>query len=385
MHEPIRRQVTLDAPRSEVWRAITDPAHLEAWFGAGVELDPRPGAPITVRWPDGSTSRGSVELVEPPGRFAFRWRSISAVPVSACRSANRPAWSSRSSPSTVGGPWSPSPSTTLRCRAGRSPSCRRARESARGDDGSARRSSVLGVVGPHAKSGDPMSVRRRTHHARFALADELPVSRQAVAKHLSLLEDAGLVSASAEGRRRTYRLTPGPPFGRDGVDGRRRRRLGRPAQQPSSARSNAGADRLAPRLTVLSSSVAHGAGYPDGPGHATEGADRDSSTKGDDSAVVVGSYRGDHGTRSERRRRQRRTRSDEAGGRTTSPRRVHTRRVRPHHQDRDREAHHRVQLHRRRPGRSWRVRRRRMEGAVRVRPQRTAGADRRTSEAAAAT
>ena len=43
-----------------------------------------------------------------------------------------------------------------------------------------------------------------------SLADELPVTRQAVAKHLVQLEDAGLVSASADGRRRTYRLTPGP-------------------------------------------------------------------------------------------------------------------------------------------------------------------------------
>lgn len=43
-----------------------------------------------------------------------------------------------------------------------------------------------------------------------SLADELPVTRQAVAKHLALLEDAGLVTASADGRRRTYRLTPGP-------------------------------------------------------------------------------------------------------------------------------------------------------------------------------
>src|SRR5262245_29560446 len=42
------------------------------------------------------------------------------------------------------------------------------------------------------------------------LADELPVTRQAVAKHLALLEDAGLVTASADGRRRTYWLTPGP-------------------------------------------------------------------------------------------------------------------------------------------------------------------------------
>lgn len=43
-----------------------------------------------------------------------------------------------------------------------------------------------------------------------SLAGELPITRQAVAKHLAQLEDAGLVSASADGRRRTYRLTPGP-------------------------------------------------------------------------------------------------------------------------------------------------------------------------------
>lgn len=79
MHEPIRRQVTLDAPPGDVWRAITDADHLQAWFGAVVELDPRPGAPITVRWPDRSTSRGSVEVVEAPSRFVFRWRSIAGA------------------------------------------------------------------------------------------------------------------------------------------------------------------------------------------------------------------------------------------------------------------------------------------------------------------
>ena len=42
------------------------------------------------------------------------------------------------------------------------------------------------------------------------LAQDLPVTRQAVAKHLAQLEDAGLVDSSADGRRRTYRLTPGP-------------------------------------------------------------------------------------------------------------------------------------------------------------------------------
>ena len=42
------------------------------------------------------------------------------------------------------------------------------------------------------------------------LAEALPVTRQAVSKHLAALEEAGLVAASAVGRRRTYRLTPEP-------------------------------------------------------------------------------------------------------------------------------------------------------------------------------
>ena len=43
-----------------------------------------------------------------------------------------------------------------------------------------------------------------------ALAGELPVSRQAVAKHLAQLEEAGLVAGERSGRERRFRLTPGP-------------------------------------------------------------------------------------------------------------------------------------------------------------------------------
>jgi DNA-binding transcriptional ArsR family regulator len=38
------------------------------------------------------------------------------------------------------------------------------------------------------------------------LADELPISRPAVSRHLRLLKRAGLVSDRAEGTRRLYRL-----------------------------------------------------------------------------------------------------------------------------------------------------------------------------------
>jgi DNA-binding transcriptional ArsR family regulator len=42
------------------------------------------------------------------------------------------------------------------------------------------------------------------------LAGHIPVSRQAIAKHLSSLSDAGLVAAERDGREVRYRLTPQP-------------------------------------------------------------------------------------------------------------------------------------------------------------------------------
>jgi DNA-binding transcriptional ArsR family regulator len=42
------------------------------------------------------------------------------------------------------------------------------------------------------------------------LARELPISRQAEAKHLAALAEAGLVESTRQGRETRYRLTPGP-------------------------------------------------------------------------------------------------------------------------------------------------------------------------------
>ena len=42
------------------------------------------------------------------------------------------------------------------------------------------------------------------------LAEELPITRQAVAKHLAALDRAGLVQARREGRETRYRVTPEP-------------------------------------------------------------------------------------------------------------------------------------------------------------------------------
>jgi len=56
-------------------------------------------------------------------------------------------------------------------------------------------------------------VERLAHLSRATpkeLAGELPMTRQAVAKHLATLEQAGLVSARREGRNTVYRPNPAP-------------------------------------------------------------------------------------------------------------------------------------------------------------------------------
>ncbi|MDX6315579.1 MAG: hypothetical protein QOF84_2361 [Streptomyces sp.] len=65
-----------------------------------------------------------------------------------------------------------------------------------------------------AALADPMRRRvldglaARGEATATGLAEELPVSRQAVVQHLSVLEKAGLVSSRRSGRERRYRVEP---------------------------------------------------------------------------------------------------------------------------------------------------------------------------------
>lgn len=54
------------------------------------------------------------------------------------------------------------------------------------------------------------SLAREGPQTATALAADLPVTRQAVAKHLGQLGAAGLVTADREGREVRYRLSPAP-------------------------------------------------------------------------------------------------------------------------------------------------------------------------------
>jgi uncharacterized protein YndB with AHSA1/START domain len=81
----IRREVTLQAGRQQVWEALTDGVRLSSWFGAHVELDPRPGGRASFRWDDGRERGAVIEEADPPRRFSFRWlpfeRDLSGVAI----------------------------------------------------------------------------------------------------------------------------------------------------------------------------------------------------------------------------------------------------------------------------------------------------------------
>jgi uncharacterized protein YndB with AHSA1/START domain len=72
----LRFERLINHPRARVWRAVTDPDELRAWFPSAVVYEPRVGAPMQFdfggehgldAWP------GEVLEWDPPSVFAFAW------------------------------------------------------------------------------------------------------------------------------------------------------------------------------------------------------------------------------------------------------------------------------------------------------------------------
>jgi uncharacterized protein YndB with AHSA1/START domain len=69
----VERRVELAAPPAAVWQALTRGAELSAWFGAHVEIDPRPGGRATFRWPDGRQRDARIEVFDDERQLLLRW------------------------------------------------------------------------------------------------------------------------------------------------------------------------------------------------------------------------------------------------------------------------------------------------------------------------
>ena len=73
----IEKETVLGAPRSKVWRALTDARQFGAWFRATLEGDFVLGqwtrGKITYPGYEHLSFEAKVEAIEPETRFAFRW------------------------------------------------------------------------------------------------------------------------------------------------------------------------------------------------------------------------------------------------------------------------------------------------------------------------
>lgn len=74
----IQKTVVLRAPRSKVWRALTDPAQFGQWFGVKVEEPFTPGrrvrGPVTTQEYAHLMFEITVDRMEPEQLFSWRWQ-----------------------------------------------------------------------------------------------------------------------------------------------------------------------------------------------------------------------------------------------------------------------------------------------------------------------
>jgi uncharacterized protein YndB with AHSA1/START domain len=79
----ITRTVHIQAHRSAVWAALTEPALISEWFGDTAVLDLQVGGTGAMGWAEWGEFRLVVEEIDEPNTFAFRWaRSKDTDPLS---------------------------------------------------------------------------------------------------------------------------------------------------------------------------------------------------------------------------------------------------------------------------------------------------------------
>lgn len=80
----IEKQVVLEAPPARVWRALTDVAQFNAWFGVALGAPFTPGAEVSgkigIPKYDHVTMRIWIEKMEPERYFSFRWHPYAVEP-----------------------------------------------------------------------------------------------------------------------------------------------------------------------------------------------------------------------------------------------------------------------------------------------------------------
>jgi uncharacterized protein YndB with AHSA1/START domain len=68
----IERELEINAPSDEVWKALTDASELARWFPLEARVTPGPGGKIFVSWGPGCEGEGKIVAWEPGEKFAWR-------------------------------------------------------------------------------------------------------------------------------------------------------------------------------------------------------------------------------------------------------------------------------------------------------------------------
>ena len=80
----IEKKLLLRAPRTRVWRALTDPKEFGQWFGVDLTGTFAPGArvqgKITHKGYEHLTWDVTIERMEPPRVFSWRWHPYAVEP-----------------------------------------------------------------------------------------------------------------------------------------------------------------------------------------------------------------------------------------------------------------------------------------------------------------
>ena len=186
----VEREIVVPEGPDEVWESLTDPERLEEWFASDVELDARPGGEGVFRWGDGDERRVVVRELEEDRRLVLDWDDGGSCRDRARARRRRDTRARR------------------RVLAGVRPGLRAARLRVDGARGGVDR--VFAALGDAGRRSLVEAVATRGTATATELAAELPVTRQAVAKQLSALADAGLLRATRAGRETRYEVTPAP-------------------------------------------------------------------------------------------------------------------------------------------------------------------------------
>jgi len=76
----LRREVRIRARPETVFRFFEETELFAAWWGAGSSVDPRPGGPVLIRYPNGVEASGEVVSIDPPREIVFTYGYASGDP-----------------------------------------------------------------------------------------------------------------------------------------------------------------------------------------------------------------------------------------------------------------------------------------------------------------